>query len=121
MSSYITISDFYCTKCGKKGMPIPRKIGAQRQGGHLKRLFCLNCQEEVNHVEVRPFGAYQYEDFKQEFELGRFDKDGQRIPLDELLDCSNRNCKYNINGKCWNGNEQYNCNHRIEKGCEENE
>ena len=29
-----TTSDFYCLKCGKKGIPIARKIGSQREAGH---------------------------------------------------------------------------------------
>ena len=37
-------------------------------------MFCLNCQEETNHVEIRPFGQYQYPDFKEEYDLGRFFK-----------------------------------------------
>ena len=31
------------------------------------RLFCLYCKEEVNHVEIRPYGSYLYEDFLEEF------------------------------------------------------
>ena len=107
-----TTSDFYCLRCGKKGMPIARKIGSQREAGHLKKLYCIYCKEEVNHAEIRPFGSYHYEDFKLEFELGRFVND-QRVPLNECLGCSKSECKYNINGKCWNANESYNCGHRI--------
>ena len=69
----ITTSEFYCTKCGRRGIPIARRIGSQREGGHLKKLYCLYCKEEVNHVEVRPFGDYNYEDFLEEFNLGRFE------------------------------------------------
>lgn len=74
----------------------------------------MYCGEEVNHVEIRPFGSYKYEDFKQEFELGRFTKDGLRKPISELYSCSNIECKYNVNGKCWNSNNSYNCGHRPE-------
>ena len=42
----ITTSEFYCTKCGKKGIPIARKLGSQREAGHLKRLYCPFCREE---------------------------------------------------------------------------
>ncbi|MCC8068815.1 MAG: hypothetical protein LIO71_03565 [Ruminococcus sp.] len=108
----ITISEFYCTYCGQKGLPIARRAGQQREAGHLKKLWCPNCNMTVNHVEVRPFGSYNYEDFKQEFELGRF-IDGQRVPLSELIGCSKGECKYNVNGKCWNANHSYNCGHRI--------
>lgn len=108
----ITTSDFYCVKCGQKGIPIARKIGSQREAGHLKKLYCINCGQEVNHAEVRPFGAYNYDDFKLEYDLGRF-VDDLRVPLTECLCCSNTECKYNINGKCWNCNESFDCGHRI--------
>lgn len=108
----ITTSDFYCVQCGNKGIPIARRVGAQREAGHLKRLYCPHCKEEVNHAEVRPFGSYNYEDFKMEFELGRF-VDGLRIPMEDCLGCSKIQCEYNVNGKCWNCNKTYNCGHRI--------
>ena len=75
----ITLSDFYCTKCGKKGLPIARRVGSQREAGHLKKLYCIYCKEEVNHAEVRPFGDYNYEDFLVEFRNGNFDNEGNRI------------------------------------------
>ena len=107
-----TTSDFYCVRCGNKGIPIARKIGSQREAGHLKKLYCLHCQEQTNHAEIRPFGAYHYEDFKLEFELGRFVND-LRVPITECLGSSNIEWKYNVNGKCWNCNETYDCGHRI--------
>ena len=27
------VSDFYCIKCGSKGMPLARKKGKQKEGG----------------------------------------------------------------------------------------
>ena len=71
------ISDFYCTKCGNKGIPIWRKKGAKREAGHLKKLFCLNCGEEKNCVECNEY--YTYEDFLFEFENNNFDETGKRI------------------------------------------
>lgn len=109
-----TTSEFYCTYCGKRGIPIARKAGQQREPGHLKRLFCLTCQKVTNHAEIRPFGNYTLDDFNEEFELGRF-VDGQKIPVAELLSCSKTSCEYNKSGKCWNANNSYNCSHRIIK------
>ena len=106
-----TTSDFYCVRCGHKGIPIARRIGSQREAGHLKRLYCMHCKAEVNHAEVRPFGAYNYEDFKLEYELGRF-VDGQKIPIAELASCTNIDCPYNKEGKCWNSNGSYECLYR---------
>lgn len=107
-------SEFYCTKCGNRGIPIARRAGQRREAGHLKRLFCLHCQKEINHVEIRPFGTYRYEDFKEEFELGRF-YDGLRIPVGDLITCSNSECQYNKSGRCWNSNYSHDCSYRPKK------
>lgn len=104
------ISDFYCVECGKKGFPLSRKVGQQREPGHLKKIYCLNCKKETNHAELRPFGKYTYEKFKEEFELGRF-VDGKRVPVTELQSCR-IDCYYNNCGKCWNANKSYPCEYR---------
>lgn len=109
----IYISDFYCTQCGKKGIPIQRRIGQQKEAGHLKKLYCPWCKIQTNHVEIRPFGSYKKENFYEEFELGRF-VDGNRIPLDELIKCTNKECDYNKDGKCWNANHSFKCQYRRE-------
>ena len=74
----INVSDFYCTQCGSKGLPVVRTGRKTREPGHLKKLFCLQCGVQTNHVEVRPFGQYDYEDFQIEFIHGNFNKEGQR-------------------------------------------
>lgn len=107
-SHQIAISDFYCTKCGNKGIMVARPNSHYREGGHLKKLYCLTCKEETNHCEIRPFGKYTVEDFREEFELGRF-VDGQRIPANELIKCSKSDCPYNRDGRCWNSNNSYDC------------
>lgn len=108
----MTMHDFYCTKCGNKGLNIMRKDGQLREPGHLKKLYCLFCKEEVNHAEVRDIGQkYSYEDFRQEFELGRF-VDGIRVPIAELMGCSCDTCPFNVNGKCWNANNSEKCPHK---------
>lgn len=111
MTTKTTTSDFYCTKCGHKGIPIARNKGQQREPGHLKTLYCLFCGEEVNHVEVKPFGKYTYEDFLEEFTLGRF-VDGKRIPIQDLTICTNKDCVYIKNGRCWNANRTHQCKYR---------
>ena len=73
-----TASEFYCTKCGKKGIPIWRKSGREREAGHLKKIWCLHCNKQTNHVECKPFTKYSYEDFLLEFECNNFTEDGQR-------------------------------------------
>ena len=66
-----TISEFYCTKCGNKGVPIPRKASRHRERGHLKKLFCLHCKDNTNHVEIRPFD-YDKDEFLKDFKDGKF-------------------------------------------------
>lgn len=110
MSSF-SVSEFYCVQCGNKGIPVVRKSGQYREGGHLKNLYCLNCGTETNHCEIRPFGKYSYDDFQKEFQLGRF-VNGKRISCNELLGCTKVDCPYNVNNKCWNANNSYECRHK---------
>ena len=78
-SNDFAISDMYCCKCGKKGVPVARKFGQYRSPGHLKKLYCVYCQQEWNHAEVRPFyGDYNYNDFKLEMDYHNFNEVGER-------------------------------------------
>lgn len=110
MAKYMA-SHFYCTQCGKEGIPVQRKKGQERESGHLKRLYCIYCKEEVNHVEIKDNDTYTYDDFLEEFNLGRF-KDGNRDTLNDLIVCSNEKCKFNRDGRCWNSNYSFDCPHR---------
>ena len=71
-------SDFYCTQCSCKSVPIVRKAGQQREPGHLKKLYCLHCQKETNHVEIRYPSKYTLDDFWIEFTHNNFTKEGTR-------------------------------------------
>lgn len=62
--------DFWCVKCGRKGIPCQRKKGHQHSRGHLKKLFCIYCNEEVNHYECRTLE--DVENFKRKFQEGVF-------------------------------------------------
>ncbi len=74
-----TISKMYCCNCGKEGLPIIRKPGQYREAGHLKKLYCIYCEKEWNHAEVRSiYSDYNYEDFQLELKYNNFDKDGNR-------------------------------------------
>lgn len=74
-----TISKMFCTKCGREGIAVPRKIGKYREAGHLKNLYCIYCGRERNHVEIRSmYSDYNYEDFQLEMKYGNFDEDGNR-------------------------------------------
>ena len=75
----LLISDFYCTRCGSKNYPVWRIKGKEREIGHLKNLYCLNCGRETNQIEIKPDQRYTFEDFKLEFEAGNFDEEtGER-------------------------------------------
>ena len=99
----IRMNQFFCTKCGNRGFDIPRKENRQRPSGHLmklnkcnnwdlyqlemkiivlislKKLYCIHCHEDTNHVEVRDLGKYTYRDFLCEFNNGNFDSEGNRV------------------------------------------
>ncbi len=73
------LSKMYCTKCGKEGIGIFRKPSQCREPGHLKKMYCIYCKEEINHVEIRSiFSDYNYEDFKLEIKYHNFDDKGNR-------------------------------------------
>lgn len=72
----VQFHDFYCTKCGNKGLSLPRKIGQLREPGHLKRMYCFSCKDEINFAEIS--AGYSYDDFKYEYEHNNF-QDGLRI------------------------------------------
>ncbi len=71
------IDDFYCVFCGRKGFPIVR-VKNDKEPGHLKKLFCLYCNKETNHVEISFNGKYTLEDFLCEFNNKNFDEEGNR-------------------------------------------
>ena len=75
----IISSDFYCTQCGTKNIPVYRTKGQEREAGHLKKLYCYTCEKEQNCVEIKPnSGKYTFSDFLIEFEYGNFDENGNR-------------------------------------------
>ena len=85
MSARMTYNhEFYCTQCGKKGIPVSRKKNHLKEQGHLKKLFCVHCNKEVNHVEVIENSQYDKQIFMDEFSSGNFDIEGnRRISLKE--------------------------------------
>lgn len=62
--------DFFCLKCGKKGLPVHRRQGHQHGKYHRKKLYCFYCKEEVNHMECR--NQAEIDEFKDAFERGEF-------------------------------------------------
>lgn len=60
----------YCLNCGEKGLPIWRSKGKRRGRGHRKVLYCPNCRETVNHLELETME--QVEQFKKDFAEGKY-------------------------------------------------
>ena len=60
--------DFYCINCGNKGIPLIRKVGFQRNKFHRKKLYCIYCKTEVNHVECR--NQDEIDQFLKDFQDG---------------------------------------------------
>lgn len=91
MAKFSLESEFFCVKCGNKGIPIMRKKGAEREAGHLKRLYCLTCKKEWNHAECRPNTKYTYNEFLIEFQNNNFDEEGNRVfPYGEFKKIMNK-------------------------------
>lgn len=87
---------FYCCKCGNRGLGVVRTIGQSRKPGHLKKLWCLNCQEEVNHVECSPFSTYDFENFLEEFLGDNFTETQERkLPYGLFKDKKIKNKEWN--------------------------
>ena len=63
-----TEHSFYCIKCGNKGIPLMRRQSLQHEKMHRKKLYCLYCKEEVNHVECK--NLEEVESFKLNFKNG---------------------------------------------------
>lgn len=73
------MSDMYCTQCGRKNIPVPRRKGKEREIGHLKKMYCIYCKKKTNMVEIRDFGSgYTLDDFLLEFEYHNFTEEGTR-------------------------------------------
>ena len=70
---------FYCCRCGNCGIPIVRRKGKEREAGHLKKIWCMNCGMETNHAECCPGTKYTYDEFLLEFQYNNFDEQQNRI------------------------------------------
>ena len=66
----VELHDFYCLKCGNKGIGVFRSVGFQREKFHRKKLYCPFCKEEINHIECKTYEEVQV--FKDAFERGEF-------------------------------------------------
>ena len=59
---------FYCLQCGRKGIPLARKEGRQHKSFHRKKMYCVFCKEELNHIECKNYAEVL--EFRENFENG---------------------------------------------------
>lgn len=59
---------FFCINCGKKGIPLRRKVGFQHGRFHRKKLYCPYCKMEINHIECK--NMEDVEQFLEDFKNG---------------------------------------------------
>ena len=79
MKKQYEISTFYCTKCAGK-IELPRKMSQKREKGHLKKIYCINCKEEINHLEIRSNDMdFDLEQFKLDIEEGFYNESCKKI------------------------------------------
>lgn len=74
MRNYKT-HEFYCISCGQKGIDLMRKQGYQHEKFHRKKLYCIYCKKEVNHIECKTLE--EVEEFKINFENGVYKEEAE--------------------------------------------
>ena len=67
--------EFYCISCGQKGIDLMRKQGYQHEKFHRKKLYCIYCKKEVNHIECKTLE--EVEEFKINFENGVYKEEAE--------------------------------------------
>lgn len=73
--SKTSVNSFWCMKCGRQGIPLARSQAMQREKFHKKRLYCLWCKREVNHVECKT--PEEEREFQERFALGEFQEEAE--------------------------------------------
>ena len=68
---------FYCIQCGYKGIPFMRNNGRAKEKFHRKKLYCLHCKQEINHIECRT--EEEVNQFKEDFESGVYLSEAEEI------------------------------------------
>ena len=71
------MSSFYCPKCGKKAMDLPRPRSLTRQAFHRKKLYCPWCRETYNCIECR--NEIERQDFIADWEDGVYEKEAKAV------------------------------------------
>lgn len=61
---------FYCIKCGNCGIPLVRNRGFRHEKFHRKKLYCIVCKQEINHVECK--NEEEVAEFLEDYDNGKF-------------------------------------------------
>ena len=61
---------FWCISCGQRGIPLARPSAKKKEQFHKKKLYCIYCKAEINHIECK--NQFEIEEFKKMFEEGKF-------------------------------------------------
>ena len=77
MANY-TEHSFYCINCGRRGIPVQRRDSHNHSKHHRKKLWCIYCGREFNHIECRT--DEEVREFREQFEAGVF-KEEALLPI----------------------------------------
>jgi hypothetical protein len=72
-------SELWCISCGKRGIPIIREKGKQREAGHRKAMYCIYCKSTVNHIETR--NEEEARKFREDFAAGMYREEAEKSIL----------------------------------------
>lgn len=73
---FSTDSSFFCIQCGNKGIPIIRNQSLKKETHHRKKLYCIYCKQEVNHIECK--NSEEIDKFKENFKKGLYIEESQK-------------------------------------------
>ena len=71
----MTVHNFYCISCGNRGIDLMRPQGFKHEKMHRKKLYCIHCKQEVNHIECKTFD--EVEEFHHNFENGVYKNEAE--------------------------------------------
>ena len=93
MKKKMKSSTMKCTQCGTE-YTIQRVVGKEKECGHLKKVWCVKCRKDTNHVEL---GAHYFrQDYYMEVLTNNFSPEGEREKsLGELKKELAKNQHYN--------------------------
>ena len=74
-ASKTILHHFYCSKCGNRGIDLQRKTCKDKGKFHKKKLWCIYCKDEINHIECR--NEAEIIKFKQDFKEGVYNDEAE--------------------------------------------